>query len=87
MNCGFLSMSGIEQSRIERLVPLIRALSANVDCFIAGAASTDPRLGVLHRAFGGRVTRSRLYVVFWPDGRDVADALDQRLCHPEVALL
>jgi hypothetical protein len=87
LNCGFLSMSGIEPSRVDRLVPLVRALSMNEDCFVAGAAATDPRLDALRRAFGGRITRSRLYVVFWPDGRDAANALDERLCHPEVALL
>jgi hypothetical protein len=92
LRSAYLSLAGIPPERVDTLVPLVRALhasahSAHVDCFIAGAAAGDPRLEVLGRSFGGRVIRSRLYVVFWPDGREAADALDHRLCHPEVALL
>jgi hypothetical protein len=28
-----------------------------------------------------------IYLVFWEDGRDDADALDDRIPHPEVAIL
>jgi hypothetical protein len=41
----------------------------------------------LQHTFGGRILRSRLYVVFWPDGREAADAIDNRPACPEVALL
>ena len=47
----------------------------------------DVRLIQLRKYFGGRELLSRIYVVFWPDGRAFADALDDRPCWPEVALL
>ena len=40
-----------------------------LDYIIVGLPAGDARLPALRRAFGGREIRSRLYVVYWPDGR------------------
>jgi hypothetical protein len=58
-----------------------------IDYLVAGLPAPDPRLVALKRLFGGRELRSRLYVVYWPDGRRAAESLDERPPCPEVALL
>jgi hypothetical protein len=73
-------------------VALIESLHAaaamrGLDYLVAGFGASDPRLTALRRRFGGRELRSRLYVVYWEDGRSAADALDGRPACPEVALL
>jgi hypothetical protein len=78
--------------RPELIEPLVRSLHGSahtlgVDSIGVGFDARDPRLAVLRRAFGGVEYRTRLYVVHWEDGRDAAEALDDRLCEPEVALL
>jgi hypothetical protein len=52
-----------------------------------GFASRDPRLAMIRRRFGGRLYRSNLYAVHWPEDRDAVEALDGRVSAPEVAVL
>jgi hypothetical protein len=82
-----------EQTTLDALVGVVeqvRALAAastQVDYLVAGAPRGSSFLSALKARFGGRELLSRLYVVYWPDGRDAADALDDRPVFPEVALL
>jgi hypothetical protein len=64
------------------------AAARGLDYAVAGLPARDPRLAALKRRFGGRELRSRLYVVYWADGRLAAESIDERRppC-PEVALL
>lgn len=49
--------------------------------------SRDPHLGLVRDHFHPREYPSRLYVVRWDDGDAIANALDNRLLNPDVALL
>ena len=89
---GLLSHVATPSDWPELIVPLVRSLegptlTSEVDCIAAGFDARDPRLGILRRALGGREYRTQLYVVHWDDGRAAAEALDNRLCQPEIALL
>ena len=49
--------------------------------------SRDPRLPYFQRTFRAREYISRMYAVYWDDGAELADKLDDRLLAPEVATL
>ncbi len=69
---------------------LSEALSAarpRLDYLALGLSARHPALRAVRRRFAHRRYDSRLYVVHWPDGRSAADALDDRIAFPEVALL
>jgi hypothetical protein len=76
----------------ELLVRLIRALenaaaARGIEYLTLGFDARDPRLARLREAFRPREFSSRLYVVHWSDGADLAESLDDRIMAPEVALL
>ena len=54
---------------------------------ILGVATDAPFYPAICSAFRGRQFLSRLYTVFWDDGRTAADAIDGRPPHVEVATL
>lgn len=85
-------MAGTDELSPEATVGLIEGLHAlvgtrDVDYLAAGFSSRDTHLTTLRNRFGGRELRSRLYIVYWPDGKAAADALDRRPLGPEVSLL
>ncbi len=63
------------------------ALQSGLDYLACGFPAGDARYFALRRRFGGYTLHSRLYVVFWPDGREAADALDNRPSMPDIATL
>ncbi|HXA79781.1 MAG TPA: hypothetical protein VNV14_00805, partial [Opitutaceae bacterium] len=52
-----------------------------------GFDAADPRLAIVQRYFGGRVYRTRLYQVRWPEDCSEDCAAAGHLFMPEVALL
>ena len=78
------------QPRIaEALILLLQgaARARRIDHLTIGFDARDPRLAHLRRTFRPREVVSRLYVVHWEDGEELAQTLDDRLLAPEVALL
>jgi hypothetical protein len=77
-----------EQS-LMNLVDAVHSTAAarGVDYLIAGLPRNEPLLASIKHRFGGRELLSRLYAVYWPDGRDAVRELDDRPVWPEVALL
>jgi hypothetical protein len=55
--------------------------------FVLGMSERHPLLGAISRRFYRFTYRTKLYAVHWEDGRAAAEALEGRLCQPEVALL
>jgi len=64
-----------------------RAVGRGIEYLTLGFSARDPRCAMVRSAFRCRAYRSRLYVVYWPDGRALAESLDARYAQPEVALL
>lgn len=64
-----------------------RAVERGFACLTLGLASRHPLVGMITRTFLPIRYRCMLYVVHWQDGEAVADALDDRLSHLEVAVL
>ena len=52
-----------------------------------GLTERHPLLPVVRKTFRCREYVSIIYVVHWEDGSAAADALDDRIPHPEVAVL
>jgi hypothetical protein len=63
------------------------AQAAGLDYITIGVSATGPLRDPVCRAFPHRSYPSVLYVGFWPDGQPVADGLDARPSHPEMAIL
>jgi hypothetical protein len=84
-----LAASSDQPELTECLVNLLRAADSahSADYLTIGFDSRDPRLAHLRRAFLGREYVSRIYVVHWEDGAELACKLDERLLAPEVATL
>lgn len=64
-----------------------RAVERGSACLTLGLASRHPLVGMVCRTFLPIRYRCMLYVVHWEDGKAVADSLDDRLAHLEVAVL
>jgi len=91
VSTALLSHMVTPPNRPELIRPLVMSLHGSghtlgVDSIGIGLESRDPRLKVL-KILRGMTYRAQLYVVHYEDGREKAEALDDRLCEPEVALL
>jgi hypothetical protein len=84
-----LAVSPDQPELAGRLIDVFRAAEdpRSVDFLIVGFDSRDPRLAYLQRTFRPREYKSRIYVVHWEDGMELARSLDGRLLGPEVATL
>jgi len=74
------------------LMKLIRdlereAVARGIQYLTLGFDARDSRLARIRKVFRPREFSSRLYVVHWSDGEDLAASLDGRIIAPEVALL
>jgi hypothetical protein len=94
IRAAYLShMASDEHAPAQSLVDLVArvhmdAHARGLDYVIAGFPRNDPLLDAIRRRFGGRELLSRLYVVYWPDGKAAAQMIDLRQpVWPEVALL
>jgi hypothetical protein len=63
------------------------AAKLDIRLLTLGFDAADPRLAIMQRYFGGRVYRTRLYQVRWPEDRSEDCAAAGHLFMPEVALL
>jgi len=78
------------QPRIDEWLILLShgpAHTRKIDYLIIGFDARDPRLVHLRKVMRPREYVSRLYVVHWDDGAELARSLDDRLLAPEVATL
>ena len=64
-----------------------RQLRSDVSHLIAAFAERSPLFETASRAAFTRTYRSLLFLAHWPDGHAFVDSIDQRLPHPEIAIL
>lgn len=64
-----------------------RSLEHHFAYLTLGLAERHPLSEVVRRTFRHLQYRSLLYVVSWPDGQGAVQALDDRIPHPEMAVL
>ncbi len=63
------------------------ASQRGIEYLTVGFDARDPRLGVVRRHFKGREYSSRIYLVYWEDGAQCAEAVADGIVAPEAALL
>jgi hypothetical protein len=59
----------------------------NIDYVMISFATRNPLANVIRKRFTGHEYVSVIYVVFWEDGAEAVSMLDDRIPHPEVAIL
>ncbi len=89
---AFLSHLSIDVDDEEALLALVRyaavqATRRGIDYLMLGVAARNPLSEVLEKRFHCHKYASMIYVVYWDDGREVANTIDSRIPHPEVAIL
>lgn len=84
-----LAVNPFQPQVAEWLILLLHgsAYARQIDYLTLGFDARDSRLAYLRKVFQPREYASRLYVVYWDDGAELAQSLDGRLLAPEVALL
>ena len=84
-----LAVNPLQPQFAEWLILLLQgpASTLKIDYLTLGFDARDPRLAYLRKVFQPREYASRLYVVYWDDGAQLAQSLDGRLLAPELALL
>jgi hypothetical protein len=84
-----LAVNPLQPQIAEWLILLLHgpASTRQIDYLTLGFDARDSRLAYLRKVFRPREYASRLYVVHWGDGAELAQSLDGRLLAPEVALL
>jgi hypothetical protein len=92
LESAFLSHLAVDEDDDEALVALVAAgcrsaVSRGIDYVMVSLAARHPLASVIRKRFPCHDYVSMIYLVFWEDGRDDADALDDRIPHPEVAIL
>jgi hypothetical protein len=92
LESAFLSHLAVDEDDGEALVALVAAGCRNaalrgLDYVMVSLAARHPLASVIRKRFPCHDYVSMIYLVFWEDGRDDADALDDRIPHPEVAIL
>ena len=92
LESAFLSHLAIDEDDGEALVALVatacrKAAARGIDYAMIALAARHPLATVIRKRFPCHDYVSMIYVVFWEDGRNDADALDGRIPHPEVAIL
>ena len=63
------------------------ASQRGLDYVVVGLSAAHPSVAAVRHAFSHRAYESILYVAFWPDAAAIADSLDRRPSHPELAIL
>ncbi len=87
----YLSHVAVDDDRAEVIAALVtearRTLDPGVRYIVTAFSDGSPALAVAARVAPHRKYRSGLYLAFWPDGRQLVGSIDNRLPHPEVAIL
>ena len=89
---AFLSHLSVDEDDELALFALIRhasrrALARGIDYVMLGIASRHPLVEKLQKKFSCHRYSAMLYLVYWPDGEAAAAKIDDRLPHPEMAIL
>ena len=89
---AFLSHVAVDPDDDRDFVALVAqscqaAMERGLDYVTLALAERHPLVPVLRRHFPVHSYNSIIYIVYWDDGADLAASLDDRIPHPEVAIL
>jgi hypothetical protein len=87
----YLSHIAVDDDAADVMMALVaearRQLRSTVSHLIAAFSEGSPLLEAASRAALRRTYRSSLFLAHWPDGHAFVHSIDNRLPHPEVAIL
>ena len=92
LESAFLSHLSVDPDDEATLMALIReaarhAVSRGVDYIMLGLAERNAVAKSLQRRLSIHKFVSVIYLVYWEDGREDAGKIDDRIPHPEMAIL
>lgn len=92
LESAFLSHLSVDQDDEATLLALIReaaghAVRRGIDYLMLGFAERNTLCKALQRRISCHRYVSMIYLVYWQDGREDAGRIDDRIPHPEVAIL
>jgi hypothetical protein len=92
LESAFLSHVAINEDDEESLIGLVaagceQAMRKDIDYVMISFASRNPLANVMRKRFTSHEYVSVIYVVYWEDGAGAVSMLDDRIPHPEVAIL
>jgi hypothetical protein len=84
-----LAVDGDDPDTLRALISAVlsEAAARKFPLVTLGVATNTPIYSVIRTAFRAREYLSRLYTVFWDEGRSAADTIDGRVGHVEIATL
>ena len=92
LESAFLSHVAVNEDDGDTLVALVarsckQAITKGIDYVMISFAQRNPLASVIRKRFPCHEYLSVIYVVFWEDGASAVSQLDDRIPHPEVAIL
>ena len=92
LESAFLSHVAINEDDEDSLIGLVaagceQAMRKDIDYVMISFASRNPLTNVMRKRFTSHEYVSVIYVVYWEDGAGAVSMLDDRIPHPEVAIL
>ncbi len=92
LESAFLSHCAVAEDDDETLLALVatsceQAITRGIDYVMISFAERNPLAKVIRKRFPCHEYVSVIYAVFWEDGADAVSQLDNRIPHPEVAIL
>ena len=92
LESAFLSHVAVNEDDEESLIALVaagceQAMKKDIDYVMISFAARNPLTSVIRKRFTSHEYVSVIYVVFWEDGAGAVSMLDDRIPHPEVAIL
>ena len=92
LESAFLSHVAVDEDDEDSLIALVaagceQAMKKDIDYVMISFAARNPLANVIRKRFTSHEYVSVIYVVFWEDGAGAVNLLDDRIPHPEVAIL
>ena len=92
LEAAYLSHLNVNADDADAVTALVAAAcraaaQRGLDYLMLGLSEAHPLCAVLRARFPTHSYVSMVYVVYWEDGADAAAAIDDRMLHPEVAIL
>jgi len=92
LESAFLSHLSVDPDDEATLLALVRkagesAVSRGINYIMLGLASRSRFCEMLQKRFSCHRYASMIYLVYWQDGREFACKIDDRIPHPEMAIL
>ena len=92
LESAFLSHLSVDPDDAATLLALVKkagqsAVGRGIDYIMLGLATRNRFCEILQKRFSCHRYASMIYLVYWQDGREYACKIDDRIPHPEMAIL